>query len=279
MTTQEILEAIQEAKSLRQITQAFTQIASSKLKKIRNGVERNRIFFHDLSGIYGLVNAVARKRNIPRPAKNGRTLVLLLTSNERFYGKITGELLEFFVVQISKIRADKLVIGRSGIETLKSMNYALSYTPLILESDFPTNAEFVKLSELVQDYSKVLVFHPQFQSVMLQKPVIADITLSEEEVDKKSNDSQSMVDEYNNYIVEPEIKIMADFFDNQIKVLLLESTFLEAELARTASRLISMDSAQNEADKYLSTQQLSLINARRSIQNARILETIAALRR
>ncbi len=279
MTTQEILEAIQEAKSLRQITQAFTQIASSKLKKIRNGVERNRIFFHDLSGIYGLVNAVARKRNIPRPAKNGRTLVLLLTSNERFYGKITGELLEFFVVQISKIRADKLVMGRSGIETLKSMNYALSYTPLILESDFPTNAEFVKLSQLVQDYSKVLVFHPQFQSVMLQKPVIADITLSEQEVDLKSRNSQSMVDEYNNYIVEPEVKIMADFFDNQIKVLLLESTFLEAELARTASRLVSMDSAQNEAEKYLSTQQLSLINAQRSIQNARILETIAALRR
>lgn len=277
MTTQEILEVIQEAKSLRKITQAFTQIASSKLKKIRNGVERNRMFFHDLSEIYGLVNAVARKRKIARLAKNGKTLVLLLTSNERFYGKITGELLEFFLVQISKIRADKVVIGRSGIETLKSMNYALSYTPLILESDFPTNAEFVKLSGLVQDYSKVLVFHPQFQSVMLQKPVIADITLSEQEVDMKSKDSQSMADEYNNYIVEPEIKIMADFFDNQIKILLLESTFLEAELARTASRLISMDSAQNEAEKYLSTQQLSLINAQRSIQNSRILETIAAM--
>lgn len=277
MTTKEIIAAIEEAQSLRQITQAFTQISSSKLKRIREGVERNRTFFTDLSEIYGLVNIIARKRKIPRPPKNGKTLTLLLTSNERFYGKITGELLEFYLIQVSKINADKIVIGRSGIETLKSMNYALSYTPLILASEFPNNAEFVKLSQLVQDYSKVLVFHPQFQSVMLQKPVIADITRSEQEVDTKTAEIQKEANEYNNYIIEPEIEVMADFFDNQIKVLLLESTFLEAELARTASRLISMDSAQNEAEKYLTIQQLSLVNAQRSIQNARILETIAAM--
>lgn len=277
MTTKEIIAAIEEAQSLKQITQAFTQISSSKLKRIRDGVERNRTFFTDLSGIYGLINGIARKRKIPRPVKNGRTLTVLLTSNERFYGKITGELLEFYLIQVSKIRSDKIVIGRAGIETLKSMNYALSYTPLILASDFPNNGEFVKLSQLVQSYSKVLVFHPQFHSVMLQKPVIADITRSEQEVNEKTTESQDKINEYNNFIVEPEIKIMADFFDNQIKVLLLESTFLEAELARTGSRLISMDSAQNEAEKYLSVQELALVNAQRSIQNARILETIAAM--
>ncbi len=77
--------------------------------------------------------------------------------------------------------------------------------------------------------------------------------------------------------MEPEIKTIAEFFDNQIKILILESTFLESELARTASRLITMDSAQNEAEKFLSNQELSLLTAQRSIQNARILETIAAM--
>jgi len=93
----------------------------------------------------------------------------------------------------------------------------------------------------------------------------------------KSEETKSLVAQYNSFIIEPEIKIMADFFDNQIKVLLLEATFLEAELARTASRLVSMDSAQNEAEKYLTVQELALLNAQRSIQNARILETIAAM--
>lgn len=277
MTTKEIIEAIEEAKSLRRITQAFTQISSSKLKRIRAGAERNRIFFNDLSTIYGLVNVIAKKRKIPRPVRNGKTLTILLTSNERFYGKITSELLEFYLVQVSKIHADKIVIGKSGVETLKSINYALTYTPMILKSDFPNNEEFVKISEMVKDYSKVLVFHPQFESVMLQKPIIADITRSEQDVNIKNDETKELVEQYNNFIVEPEIKIMADFFDNQIKVLLLEATFLEAELARTASRLVTMDSAQNEAEKYLTNQELALLNAQRSIQNARILETIAAM--
>lgn len=277
MTTKEIISLIEEAKSLKQITQAFTQIASSKLKRIRAGAERNRDFFRELSNIYGLINIIAKRHKIATTPKNGKVLSILLSSNERFYGKITSELLEFFLVQVSKIRCDKVIIGKSGVETLKALNYALAYTPLILKSDFPSNEEFLNISKLVGTYSRVLVFHPQFQSVMIQKPTIADITQSESEMNDKSSQSEDLLKQYNNFIVEPEIKIMVDFFDNQIKILLLEATFLEAELARTASRLISMDTAQNEAEKYLTSQELLLLNAQRSIQNARILETVAAM--
>lgn len=280
MTTKEIANIIEEAQSLKQITQAFTQIASSKLKRIRTGAERNKDFFSDLSSIYGIVNMVAKHHKITTIPKNGRTLSLLLSSNERFYGKITSELLEFFLVQVSKIQSDKIVIGKSGVETLKAVNYALSYTPVILKSDFPSNEELLQLSKVVGPYSRVLVFHPQFQSVMIQKPVIADITRSELEINvKNKEDEKELLKQFNNYIIEPEIKTMIEFFDSQIKILLLEATFLESELARTASRLISMDSAQNEAEKYLSSQELLLLNAQRSIQNARILETIAALKK
>lgn len=277
MTTKQIKELIEQAQSLQQITQAFTQISSSKLKRIRVGVERNRQFFKDLTNIYGLINIIRKRRKLPMPAKNGKTLSIMLTSNERFYGHVTSDLIEFYLVQISKIRADKIVIGRSGVEALKSMNYAMTYTPFIMKTDFPDNAEFVKLSEVVNQYSKVLVFHSQFESVLVQKPVISDITQSEQEVSDRTSISKDLIEQYNNYIVEPEIKTIAEFFDNQIKILILESTFLESELARTASRLITMDSAQNEAEKFLSNQELSLLTAQRSIQNARILETIAAM--
>lgn len=279
MTIKEINNLIEEAKSLKQVTQAFTQIASSKLKRIRDGVERNRDFFKDLSDIYGLINIIAKARKIKPPQKNDKTLSIVLTSNQRFYGKITAELIEFFMVQTSKVRSDKLVIGKSGIEALKSVNYALSYKPLVLAGDFPTNEEFLGLSKLISSYSRVLVFHPHFQSVLVQKPIIADITRSEEQISVKTEASRKLINQINSFIIEPEIKIMVDFFDSQIKTLLLEAAFLESELARTASRLIAMDSAQNEAEKYLDTQKTLLLNAQRSIQNARILETITAIKK
>lgn len=279
MTIKEINKLIEEAQSLKLVTQAFTQIASSKLKRIRSGVERNRDFFKDLGGIYGLINIIAAGRKIKKMPKNGKTLSIVLTSNQRFYGKVTGELIEFFLIQISKIRSDKLVIGRSGIEMLKSLNYVMSYTPLVLAGDFPTNQEFLELSKYVSVYNRILVFHPAFQSVLVQKPVIADITQSEKQVNIEIKASRDLIAQVNSFIIEPEIKIMVEFFDRQIKILLLEAAFLESELARTASRLISMDNAQSQAQKYLDTQKILLLNAQRSIQNSRILETIAAMKK
>lgn len=277
MTIKEISGLIEEAQSLKEITQVFTQIASSKLKKIRASVERNREFFTDLASLFALVNIIATWRKIPLPPKNGKTLTILLSSNERFYGKISGELLEYYIVQTSKVRSDKIVIGRSAIESLKSMNYALAYTPLILKLDFPNNAELLSLANTVKQYSKVLVFHPRFESVLTQTPTISDITRTQEEINTNPEQAAKLANQYNSYIVEPEIQIMAEFFDSQIKTLLLETTFLEAELARTASRLISMDRAQSEAEKYLTGKQLLLLNARRSIANGRILEMVAGL--
>lgn len=277
MTIKEITGLIEEGQSLKEITQVFTQIASSKLKKIRAGVEKNREFFVDLSTLFGLVNTIAVRRGITLKQRNGKTLAILLSSNERFYGKISGDLLEYFIVQTSKIRSDKIVIGKSAVETMKSMSYAMQYTPMILKADFPNNEEALKLSQIVNQYSKVLVFHPLFESVLTQTPTISDITKSQEQINTNAAETKKLASEYNNYIVEPEIQIMAEFFDSQIKTLLLMTTFLEAELARTASRLISMDRAQSEAEKYLGAKQQLLFNAKRSIANGRILEMVAGL--
>jgi len=68
-----------------------------------------------------------------------------------------------------------------------------------------------------------------------------------------------------------------NFFDAQLKQVLIEQTFLETELARTSSKLISMDNAQNNADEFLEKQRIFLSQAKRSLQNTRILETITSM--
>ena len=51
---------------------------------------------------------------------------------------------------------------------------------------------------------------------------------------------------------------------------------MEAELSRTASRLIAMDQAQSNADQYIEDQLRLMRNTQRSIVNMRLLETITA---
>ncbi len=116
------------------------------------------------------------------------------------------------------------------------------------------------------------------KSVLIQNPVDKDITQS---IDpslyiNQDENVRKLLGEFD-YILEPDLGIMLQFFDAQIKGLLLEHTFLESELARTASRLISMDSAQNQSKEYLNNMKKELRTARKNITNSRIVETVSVL--
>lgn len=277
-TVREINEKIAEGKSLKMVTQAFTDIASTKLKRIRSRVEKNRIFFDDLTQIYRLVNQLAAQQHVYSRPKNGKIATILISSNYRFYGKITNDLISFFLKKtLNHKNLDKIVIGKTAESYLKAVNYNQPYELIILKDDFPNFQELKYLTDQIKDYTQVLVFYSQFKSVLVQEPFIKDITQLVREIhveDKKELEKLKLT---LNYILEPEIKIILDFFDAQIKNLLLEEAFLESELARTGSRLITMDNAQNEANNYLKDEKRALFSAKRTILNERILEAFAAL--
>ena len=46
MTIKEIDQYLEEGNSLKQIAQAYSEIANQKLKRIRSEVERNSVFFY-----------------------------------------------------------------------------------------------------------------------------------------------------------------------------------------------------------------------------------------
>ena len=71
MTIQELDQLIEEGNSLKQIAQAYSEIAVLKLKKIRGMLDRNRVFFNEISAVYGLVKSFAQKKGfiVPKPKK------------------------------------------------------------------------------------------------------------------------------------------------------------------------------------------------------------------
>jgi ATP synthase F1 gamma subunit len=278
MNIQEIKQQVEQGESLQLITRVFTEISSAKLKRIRKGIEQNRAFFYDLTNIYSLINMLSVKQGIKRKPKNPRTAVILITSNFRFYGQVTNPLMAYFLKKTDKKDLDRFIIGKTAHSILETMNYAIPYKKMLFNSDIPNISEIQNLTDQVKDHAKVVVFYSQMKSVLIQIPVDKDITQSIDPLlyANQGKEVQKLLSEFD-YILEPDLGIMLQFFDAQIKGLLLEHTFLESELARTASRLISMDSAQNEAKKYLSDMKNELRIERKNITNARIIETISVL--
>ncbi|KKQ78898.1 MAG: ATP synthase gamma chain, partial [Candidatus Daviesbacteria bacterium GW2011_GWA1_38_7] len=143
-----------------------------------------------------------------------------------------------------------------------------------LKTIFTAEAVNLKQEELKQivdktyPYSKVLFYHSKFVTVLKQENEISDISGANVEQQAGSGEFD--------YILEPDIDKMLYFFENQILTLLFKAIFLESRLSRTSARMVSMYSAENNADNVLRHQRLQLSKTLRSIQNKAILESFSA---
>lgn len=281
MTIKEIDAAIEEGESLKQIAQAYSEIANIKIKKIRNDVERNRIFFQEISRVYALIKQLALQKKI-NIVKHKKMVCIVLTSNYRFYGSINSDLLEFFVNTTRKLDSDHIYLGKAAIDFFRAQPMPANHQEVLLKSDQPDTSELLTLTNLLSDYNQVLVFYSSMKSLLVQVPTVIDITASSTFQESKPTwkVTEGLLQGGKGpikFIFEPELSKILQFFDSQIITLLLEGTFLESELSRTASRFISMDSAETEANKFLKDYQASRAYAKRNMDNNTILENFAAM--
>ena len=300
LSVKQINESINQGRSLKFLAQSYSEFSATKLKRIRFGIERNRSFLNELALIYATIKLVSMAREVkkayalssttdthmrvflrggtvfpfpfqkktPGKKEEKTTINILLTSNYRFYGNLERNLIDFFLKNSIRFQAPTIVIGRTGFEFLKVLGFSTQKT-FLFKSDLPKNEELKALVAEITAFDRVLVYHSRFQSVLKQTPFIKDIKEAQFEVSipKKPVD----------YIFEPEIDKMLAFFDTQISTILLEQTFLESELARTAARLISMSNAEDNANDFLSDQNVQLAGAKRTLFNAKLLESIASV--
>lgn len=269
MTIKEIDQLLEESNSLKQITQSYSEIANQKIQRIRVELERNRLFFEEISKVYSLVRAIAGKTgaSVSKPKKR---VCILQTSNFRFYGNINSSIIEFFIEQTRNLECDRIIVGKTGIEYFQSNAIFPSFTPLVLKTDHPNPNELNQFINIVKSYNQVLIFYSRLKSLLKQIPTFTDITETSQKISmEKSSDTH--------FIFEPEISKTLQFFDNQILVLLIEQAFLESEASRTASRFISMDQAETEANKFIKQYETLKAYTERNMQNNQLLESISSI--
>ena len=275
MTIKEIDAILEEGNSLKTIAQSYSEIANLKIKKIRSQVERNRVFFQEISAVFALIKKLAIKRQI-QVVKPKKTVSLILTSNYRFYGSINSDLIDFFITATQKMDTDRIIIGKAAIDYFKAVKTS-NFQQVLLKTDQPDTTELLNLVNMIKDYNQVLVFYSSMKSLLIQQPTVSDITATSASEVAVSQDKLSRQKEDFRFIFEPDLSKILQFFDSQIINLLLEGAFLESELSRTASRFISMDKAENEANKFIKDYEKLKAYAKRNMVNNTILENFASI--
>lgn len=266
MTIKQIQDIIKEAEGLKNLTQVLTEVSSLRLKHLRKQVEGARTFFTEISSLYGMMKSMTPDISF----KKKGTVSILLTSNFRFNGHLNNEIISFFVTQTAKLKTDRIIIGSLAKQIFKGSTPVLPATYFSFQKDIPSGQELMNLVEKINDYDQILVFYSEFKTVLLQLPTIKDITQTQ----KKA--LQNLSTTKRAFILEPELTKILQFFNTHIKIVLLRQAFLEAELSRVATRLITMDQAQSNAQEFLEKQQILASLAKRNYENKKILEAWAA---
>src|SRR5581483_78582 len=133
-----VLEDIEALNSLKDLAESYEEIAVVRMQKIKDSVLKTRDFLQELSDVYvdlktsysREVKELLKKQKAGDTSlseflrKNGKTLLVYLSSNGKLYGSVTNKTYKLFIHDLEKYPdADLLLIGNAGREIFEASEH------------------------------------------------------------------------------------------------------------------------------------------------------------
>ena len=259
--------------ALRFVTGTFFELSAEKIGRLRSEFEKNRKFFSEISGLYEAVRRAAARAHPEKANAAGRSVSVAFTSNAHFYGSINAQVVRTLLEHVAQAPEEEvLIIGNTGKAFVESYGIkGRAPTFLSFGGDDPSREEIRQFLQRVEVYDHVNVFHPSFVNVFTQEVAVLDITHA------PSDAASDEAEQDTRYIFEPELSRVLSFFETRVRYLLFRGIMFEAELARTAARLLSMNEAEDRADSALSDLRRRMHREEEAFKDARLLETFSGI--
>ena len=247
-------EEISINSQLKLLTQAYQEHAIVQINLARFSVVSSREFMEELAEIFFNVKtsyelylkalkARSKKHYDDRLEKNGREVIILLSSNGKFYGDLVTKVSRMFIQEAKNKNVDLVIVGREGKSFYDDSGVKKPYAYFEIPDTNITLDILKPLIDSIIPYKKVTIFYGKFANIITQEPVKTSLTgdMQDDKGDKPHED----------YLFEPSVENIMEFFESQIFSMLLNQTVNEGKLARFASRIKAMEFAQNNLQKQL----------------------------
>lgn len=268
MTKRSIADEIDGLVGLKGLVETYEEVAAGRMQKVRLAVLTARDFLQGLSGVFVEVKAnyneqvtmLVRKKKGGRETKsslnrNGKTVAVWISANAGLYGDIVEKTFFAFETFVNENKPDVVVIGRLGVRQMTERMGQVLYNYFGLEDDRVGPEELGEIMRYLLQFEKILVFHGLFKSLVNQESVTTAV--SGDELYQPSSAKASEGQAGHQYLFEPELGKVLQFFESQILVTLFEQAVHESQLAKFASRLMSLDRAVDNIGKRLAVMTLA----------------------
>jgi F-type H+-transporting ATPase subunit gamma len=281
-TLKSIKEELKIISAIKELAESYQEIASLKVNKIKNEVLKNREFFKEIIELYKRIKS-AKKDLVSKSLKEKKdlaekTAIVVISANHFFYGplllNIWNEAKNYFT-KIDEQKRDIIIVGRIAkyYAEREKLGHKIFYFEI--SDDNPEEKKLIELIEFITNYKKIIVFHGKYEGAINQKVEITEIAA--ESILKKEGAPRKHKEEKISYIFEPSKEEIIDFFEAEIVATIFNQTILEHQLARYASRVISMYQSIENAKKTEKMLSLTKNKVEREILNKKQSELFANL--
>jgi len=267
---------------LQGLSKAYATIASARMQNTRQSVLSNRDFLYELDVIFKEVRANFRRqvKQMTKKRKgggitfiphNGKTASVLLSANTGLYGSVVPETFRLFAKEIIEKGTEATIVGKLGLSYYIQQFPNTPYTYFDFP-DYGKNKEDLGLliKHLVQ-YEDIHIFYGKFKSLVNQVPDVYNIS-AQNPFDTAGVDDKNIA----KYLFEPSLEEILVFFETEMFTSLFEQAVSEGQLAKFASRMISMDRAGEKIKEELEKSKIQRMRLMHAESNKKIINTFAS---
>ncbi|MBQ7390122.1 MAG: ATP synthase F1 subunit gamma [Clostridia bacterium] len=268
----EIKARIKSVESTMQITKAMELVATSKLRRAKENVERTRPFYHILGEAINEILAASSDIEsdwfLPRHGK--KTLFILFAGDRGLAGGYNSNVFKVAAELSKDVQSVWLPIGKKALEHVRHKKLEVYSDSFEYAADQGVGC-MLTLGSLVADgyrkgeYDRVVMIFTEFVSMMTQKVVYEELLpLTSEDTGAKGTmetdcDPAEMLD-----------RIVPEYIGG-----ILYSALCESLASESGARRAAMNSANKNAEEMIGTLMLKYNRARQAVITQEITEIVS----
>ena len=270
----DIKARIKSVESTMQITKAMELVATSKLRRAKEKVERSRPFCDILINAIGKISSVGELTSTPwyRKGSDGKALFVVIAGDRGLAGGYNANVFRMTEVLTGGARAVYLPIGKKAVEYYRHrkkelFSEELTYAQSVGVGCAMTMAERICKEYLAGNVDRVVLVYTKFKSMISQVPLYEELLPLEKENSERAKEFDPIFEEDGEELLS---RIVPEYVGGVIY-----SAVCEALASESGARRSAMNAANKNAEEMIDTLMLKFNRARQAVITQEITEIVS----
>jgi F-type H+-transporting ATPase subunit gamma len=260
-----------------ELTGIFESIASMRIGKIKDRVQRSQLFFAELWKIYTQLRVDPTERLTGKngPKRDKPNVFLVLTSEGGLSGDIDQRIVRTVIESYDAKTTDLVVIGAHG-----ATQFVQNHAQIKRYFRLPDVDQAIDVSPIVDEllgYRKPTVWFQRYLSLSVQEVGRIDLLGRVQALGSDADTKAGEIISPREYLFEPSVDDVVRYLEAVMMEIALSQVILESRLAQYASRFTAMSAAKKRAKELQVSLIMAYNRAKRGEADDRIKEIVNSM--